>query len=101
MWYYSFIHWLEQHQGACFYKKFLGIECPGCGMQRSFIALLKGDLVLSFQLFPALIPLLSMFVFLFLHLIFKFKKGAQILLFWFIMNTVIIVISYVLKLIYQ
>ncbi|HNV96426.1 MAG TPA: DUF2752 domain-containing protein [Bacteroidales bacterium] len=99
MWYYSFIHWLEEHQGACMYKKFLGIECPGCGMQRSLIALLKGNVMESLQLFPALIPLLTMFLFLILHLVFKFKYGARILVYWFILNTIIIVSNYIIKLI--
>lgn len=97
MWYYSFIQWLEEHQSACMYKKLLGIECPGCGMQRSLIALLKGNLWQSLQLFPALIPLLLMFVFLILHLKFQFKNGARILIFWFVINTVIIIVSYMLK----
>lgn len=97
MWYYSFIQWLEKHQGACMYKKFLGIECPGCGMQRSLIALLKGNLCESLQLFPALIPLLLMFVFLTLHLKFQFKHGARILIFWFVINTIIIIVSYIQK----
>ncbi|NSW45800.1 MAG: DUF2752 domain-containing protein [Bacteroidales bacterium] len=96
-WYYSIIQWLEDHQGACFYKKFLGIECPGCGMQRSLIALLKGNIVESLQLFPALIPLILMFIFLILHLKFQFKHGARILIFWFIINTLIILVSYILK----
>jgi len=97
--YYSIIQWLEEHQGACMYKKYLGIECPGCGMQRSFIALLKGNFGESLQLFPALIPLLLMFVFLLLHLKFQFKHGARILTYWFILNTAIIVVNYVVKLI--
>ncbi|MGQ9847335.1 MAG: DUF2752 domain-containing protein [Bacteroidales bacterium] len=77
------------------YKKFLGIECPGCGMQRSLIALLKGNLYESLQLFPALIPLILMFVFLAFHLKFQFKYGARILTFWFILNTALIIINYI------
>lgn len=97
MW-YSFIQWLENHQGACIYKKYLGIECPGCGMQRSLIALMKGDFVESFMLFPALIPLILMFIFLLLHIKFQYKQGARILVFWFITNTILIVINYIYKL---
>ncbi len=92
------IHWLESHQQACFYKKYFGIECPGCGMQRSFIALLKGDFVESLILFPALLPTISLVVYLFLHLIFKFRNGATILKILFIINTSIVVLSYIYKL---
>ena len=93
------IEWLENHQQACFYKSTFGIECPGCGMQRAFIELLKGNIYQSFVLFPALIPILVMFGFLILHIIFKFKNGARILLYMFIGNTSIIVISYLIKII--
>ncbi len=96
-WYWEVVRWLEKHQGACFYKKYFGIECPGCGMQRAFIALLKGNVTESLQLFPALLPLMGMFVFLLLHLIFHFRNGAKILMYWFILNVGIIVVSYVLK----
>lgn len=92
------ITWLESHQQACFYKKFLGVECPGCGMQRSFIELLKGNFIESLILFPALIPTISLIVYLILHLIFKFRKGANILKILFIINTSIVVLSYIYKL---
>lgn len=98
MWCYnSIIQWLEEHQGVCLYKKILDIECPGCGMQRSLIALLKGNLWESLQLFPALIPLLLMFIFLIIHLKLQFKHGARILIYWFVLNTVIIIANYILK----
>lgn len=71
----------------------------GCGMQRSFIALLKGNLSESFYLYPALIPLLLMLVFLPLHLVFKFKHGANLLKYFFILNIGIVVVSYFIKLV--
>ncbi len=92
------IRWLESHQQACFYKKFLGVECPGCGMQRSFIELLKGNFLESLMLFPALLPTMALIIYLALHLIFKFKNGAVILKNLFIMNTTIVVLSYIYKL---
>ena len=86
---------------ACFYKKYMGIECPGCGMQRSFIEFLKGNFHESFVLFPALFPVVAMLVYLILHVIFKFRKGAEILKILFISNTIIIVLNYVYKIIIQ
>lgn len=91
------IHWLENHMLQCFYKKYVGIDCPGCGMQRSFIELLKGNITLSFKLYPALIPLLVTFIFTFLHLIFSFKNGAAIIKYSFIITVAVMVISYVIK----
>jgi hypothetical protein len=95
----GFVDWLEKRQAPCFYKSLLGVECPGCGMQRAFIALLRGDWLMSLKLYPALIPTIIMMVFLAAHIIFKLKNGAKILLYMFIINVVIISISYIYKLI--
>lgn len=96
-WYWDLVFWLEQNQAVCLYKNNFGVECPGCGMQRAFIALLKGNLLESLQIFPALIPLIVMFIFLILHLIFKFKNGAKVLIYMFFINSLIIVLNYVYK----
>jgi len=85
---------------SCFWKKYLGIECPGCGMQRSMVALLKGELKDSFLLFPALIPILCMFLFLLLHLKYDFKHGARILKINFIFASLLLISAYVFKISY-
>jgi len=91
------VDWLEEHLMACPYKKYFNIDCMGCGMQRSFIELLKGNLVESFMLYPALLPLIAMILFLPLHLVFKFKNGASVLKYFFIFNISIVVIGYIIK----
>jgi len=91
--------WLEKRQLPCFYKSILGIECPGCGMQRALIVLLRGDLIGSLKLYPALIPTIVMLVLLVVHVFYHLKYGARILVWLFIFNAVIIVISYICKLI--
>jgi len=96
--YSRFITWLEEHQGPCFYKKYLGVECPGCGMQRAFIELLKGNFVESICLYPPLVPIIIMFIYLSLHLKFNFNKGALYLKIMFIFIASIILINFVLKL---
>lgn len=82
----------------CWFKKHLGIECPWCGSQRALRLLLNGDIWESVKMFPALIPLIVLFTFLVLHLIFKFKNGAKILVSLFVLCVVIIVVNYLLKL---
>lgn len=94
-----FIHWLEAHQMPCVYKKYLGMDCPGCGMQRGIIELLKGNLWESIQAYPPLIPMLLMMLYLLLHIKFKFKNGALYLKILFIFTSVIIVTNYIIKLI--
>ena len=93
------INWLESHQGTCTFREHAGIDCPGCGLQRSILALLRGDLVESFLQFPALLPLMAMFLFLGIHLVFKLKNGAFILKVFFIGNVSIIILNYIFKLI--
>jgi len=93
------ISWLEAHQQSCSFKEHFGIDCPGCGLQRSIIELLKGNIVASISLYPALIPVMTMFVFLALHLLFRFRHGALILKIMFIFNISLIAINYIYKLI--
>ena len=93
----GFIEWLEKRQMPCFYKSLFGVECPGCGMQRSIIALLRGEFVESFKLYPALISTVVMLVFLVVHLFCHLKNGAKILVWLFVFNTVIVVASYLYK----
>jgi hypothetical protein len=95
----SLIDWLERNMLPCFYKKYLGIDCPGCGMQRALIELLKGNFIDSLKIYPALLPTIFLIVFLILHLIIKFKNGAFVLKISFIFTASIIVINFILKLI--
>jgi hypothetical protein len=93
----SALDWLEQHLLTCPYKAMSGLDCPGCGMQRSFIALLRGNIAESFSLYPALIPFLLTLIFLVLHLKFRFKNGAMILMYSFIATVAVIVVSFIIK----
>ena len=74
-----------------------GKDCPGCGSQRAFILLLKGHVWESICMYPALIPIIILFIALIPHLIFKFKNGAVYLKYNFIVVMSIIVISYLFK----
>jgi len=97
----GFITWLEENMLSCPYNKYLGIDCFGCGMQRSVIALFKGNLIESFYLYPALFPMIFMFLFLIAHLIFKFKNGGTYLKHTFIVVVSIVVISFITKIVYH
>ncbi len=91
--------WLEQHQLPCLFKQLTHFDCPGCGMQRSFLLLLRGDLAGSIHLYPALIPVLLMFAFLIVQVIFKLRQGAVILKYSFMFCAGIILLSYIYKVI--
>ncbi len=89
--------WLEKHQLPCMYKSLTGYECPGCGMQRSFIDLLRGNFLESIHQYPGLLPLLVTVIITFLHLKFRWKKGSQIIIYLIILTISIILISFVAK----
>jgi hypothetical protein len=93
------INWFESHQQTCSFRDHFGIDCPGCGLQRSILELLKGNLLESVYLYPALLPMLTMFAYLVLHLAFKFRNGAFILKVMFIVNVCLISLNYLYKLI--
>ncbi|MBL4592248.1 MAG: DUF2752 domain-containing protein [Flavobacteriales bacterium] len=97
----SLIAWLENNMLSCPYKKNFGFDCFGCGMQRSILELFKGNLVESFYFYPALIPMVLLFIFLIVHLIFKFKNGGTWLKYHFIFVVAIVVLNFIAKLVYH
>jgi len=94
----GFISFLEENMLSCQWKN-MGMECMGCGLQRSVIFLLKGDFTNAFLTYPAIYTLFFMFFYLALHLKFNFSKGHRILQMLFMLNLVIIITNYLLKLI--
>jgi hypothetical protein len=98
---HGFIHWLETHLLSCPFKQLTGADCPGCGFQRSVVALLRGDIASSLKLYPATIPFVGLMIFLLLHLKFDFKNGAFIIKLMYILITTIIIINYIYKVYHQ
>ncbi len=93
------ISFLEENMLSCQWKDQFGVECTGCGMQRSIIHLLKGEFVEAFYFYPAIYTLIIMFIFLGLHLKFDFKQGHKILLYLFIINLAIMLTNFIIKII--
>lgn len=93
------VDWLETHQLSCPVKYYMHINCPGCGMQRSFTELLKGNIVTSFQLHPVTIPLLLFFLFSALHIFYKFKKGNTIIVYSYIFIALMVFINFIYNII--
>ena len=95
----NIIGWLEQHQLPCLFKQLTHLDCPGCGLQRSFLLLLSGDVTGSFKMYPALFPVLLLFVFLILQVMIKVKNGTAILKYSYFFCAGLILLSYIYKLI--
>ncbi|WP_367268569.1 DUF2752 domain-containing protein [uncultured Pedobacter sp.] len=93
----SFLEWLGEHLFSCPFKAHFGIDCPGCGLQRSVLALFRGDLAASLKFYPATIPLIFVVMFTLIHLKLDFKYGAQLIKIIFAGVAVIILINYIYK----
>ena len=91
----SLINWLEKHQQICPFKEYYGIDCLGCGAQRSVILLLKGDFTESFITYPGLIPIIILIILFIIQIASQSKIVFRVLKFWLIFTTLIIVIGYV------
>ncbi len=90
----TLINWLEKHQQTCPFKEYFKIDCLGCGAQRAFIFLLKGQFIESIINYPALIPILFLIILYFIQIISKSIIVYKILKFWLIFTTSILVIGY-------
>ncbi len=61
----------------CVFKHVFGFDCPGCGAQRAFWALLSGHLSKSFHYYPPLLPILAVLAYLFYSRFFKKHTTAS------------------------
>jgi hypothetical protein len=93
----AIVNWLAHHMLTCPFKHATGFDCPGCGIQRSFIAMLKGDFRESFHLYPALFLVLCTLTIVAIHIVFKLKHGAAYVKYGYIITTIVILISYGFK----
>lgn len=82
---------------TCPSKKYLGVECLGCGAQRAVVLVLEGKFAEAFQMYPAVYTLLLFFFTLGLSFIDKKRKYGNILMMMMIVNLIIMVIGYMYK----
>lgn len=82
----------------CFTKQMIGMDCPGCGIQRSISLLLQGELGASFLMYPALIPIIFLLGFLIFDMFVSVRHGEKIKLWGTILTIGTILTSYIIKL---
>ena len=85
----------------CSWKSHFGVECFGCGFQRSCLLLVEGNIWESIKLFPATIPIILVFIYTVAHLIFKYKNGARNIVILFSTSVALILASFIWKLIFH
>jgi hypothetical protein len=94
----GFYDWVTNHLLSCPFKQTFGIDCPGCGLQRSLIYLMQGDFMASFKMYPPSVPILAIVFFLPFHLKYDFKNGALLIKVLYIIIALLILLNYIYKL---
>lgn len=82
---------------TCPSKKFLGVECLGCGAQRAVMLVFEGRFTEAFEMYPAVYTLLLFFCLLGISFIDRKRKYTTVLLFMALINLMIMIISYVYR----
>lgn len=93
---FSFVN-LEDYMLPCFTKQYFGIDCFGCGIQRSVAFILKGEFIEAFKMYPAIYTLLLFFGFLGVNMFYNFSFASKVIRNLAIINGVIITISLINK----
>lgn len=81
----------------CLNKKLFGMECPGCGMQRSFILLIQGEFTEAFKMYPAIFTLVLLAISFIADFMFNFKHFTIYRNILIGINLAIIIVSYIIK----
>ncbi|WGH75943.1 DUF2752 domain-containing protein [Tenacibaculum tangerinum] len=88
---------LEDYMLPCLNKKLFGVDCLGCGMQRALNLVLHGEFVAAFKMYPAIYTLLLLALVVCINFFYKVKYAQKIISILAIINIIIIVSSYVIK----
>jgi hypothetical protein len=91
---------LEDYMLPCLNKQLLGVDCPGCGMQRSVDLLLHGQFLAAFQMYPAIYTILPLFALIIGNKIFNLKVDNRLITGLGIASVALILINYIFKFIH-
>ena len=83
----------------CLNKQIFGLECPGCGLQRSVLLLFEGEFAAAFFMYPAIYPMVLLLSFLLLDQFVKIKYANTISIVLMISTVAFILTNFILKLI--
>lgn len=88
----------EDYMIPCMNKSLFGVDCMGCGTQRSLILLSKGEFLEAFQMFPAIYTTILLFFFIGLNFVDKSSRNYhKIIISLAILNALVMIISYIYK----
>lgn len=88
---------VEDFMLTCPSKKFLGVECLGCGAQRAIVLVFEGKFSEAFHMYPAVYTLLLFFFTLGWSFIDKKRKYGVALGIMVVINLLIMIVAYMYK----
>lgn len=91
---------IKDYMLPCFSKQLFGIDCPGCGLQRSILLLLNGEFIAAFKMYPAIYPLLTLACVILLNKVMGLKYATQMIMGLSISSVALILINFFIKLIH-
>jgi hypothetical protein len=88
---------LEDFMLPCFNKELLGVECPGCGIQRAVALVFQGEFAAAFFMYPAIYTLLLLFGFLLADQFFVIRYANKISITLMVATVLLILTNFLLK----
>lgn len=87
----------EEFMLPCLNKQLLGLECMGCGMQRSLALLFQGEFVAALYMYPAIYTLILLISFALLNSFKNYKFATRIIIILAVINVILILGNFILK----
>lgn len=88
---------LEKYMIPCLSKLLFGVECLGCGFQRAFLLLLKGDFIAAFKMYPAIYSTLLFLTIVGIQLLNKNKNYKKLIILLAVINGIFMIAGYFYK----
>ena len=88
---------MDDYMLPCLNKKLFGVDCLGCGIQRALNLLIHGEFIAAFKMYPAIYTLLFLALIIVLNFFYKIKYAQRIISILAVINVLIIVVSYLIK----
>ncbi|WP_299549625.1 DUF2752 domain-containing protein [Seonamhaeicola sp.] len=88
---------LEDYMLPCLNKKLFGVECLGCGLQRSVSLIFKGEFTEAFYMYPAIYNIMVLVIFIIFNQFIKFRHDYKVKMGLIILTVLVVVVSYLIK----
>ncbi len=88
---------LEQFMLPCLTKKIVGIECPGCGLQRSLMLITNADFIGAYKLYPPIYCIIILLGFYSTQSFIKIKHSNKIIVTLTFITLTFILTNYISK----